>query len=396
MSIETTQDLRKFGFSEDHQAVYDMIWRYAREEIHPLLERMDREDWFPEEKLRSLHEVGLLGVTIPEKYGGMGMDLITQCVAAEAMAYWNHCFAISWLGSENVCAHNIVRNASEEIKQRFLPKLCSGEAIGALGCTEPGAGSDIIGSMRTTAVRDGDDYILNGRKMFITNGSVADMILTYARTDPDAGPRGISAFIIEKGMPGFGVAQKLDKMGWRGSPTVELVFDDCRVPAANLVGQENAGIGVLMSGLNIERVLMCFFSLGIAQRALDLSVDYARQRKQFGKAIGEFQLVQGLLADMYTDVETMRAFAYQMAKEVADLEIGGGGRGEIHKRSAAVTLNNGRALNRVLDNGVQIHGGMGFLRESEINKLYRGGKVLEIAPGSTQIRQIIIGQELMK
>ncbi len=396
MSIETTQDLRKFGFSEDHQSVYDMIWRYAREELYPLLERMDQEDWFPEEKLRSLHEVGLLGITIPEQYGGMGMDLITQCVAAEAMAYWNHCFAISWLGSENVCAHNIVRNASEEIKQRFLPRLCSGEAIGALGCTEPGAGSDIIGSMRTTAVRNGDEYILNGRKMFITNGSVADMILTYARTDPEAGARGISAILVEKGMPGFSVAQKLDKMGWRGSPTVELVFDDCRVPAANIVGEENAGIGVIMSGLNIERVLMCFFSLGIAQRALDLSVDYARQRKQFGKAIGEFQLIQGLLADMYTDVETMRAFAYQMGKEVADLEIGGGGRGEIHKRSAAVTLNNGRALNRVLDNGVQIHGGMGFMRESEINKLYRGGKVLEIAPGSTQIRQIIIGQELTK
>jgi isovaleryl-CoA dehydrogenase len=396
VSIETTQDLRKFGFSEDHQSVYDMIWRYAREELYPLLERMDQEDWFPEEKLRSLHEVGLLGITIPEQYGGMGMDLITQCVAAEAMAYWNHCFAISWLGSENVCAHNIVRNASEEIKQRFLPRLCSGEAIGALGCTEPGAGSDIIGSMRTTAVRNGDEYILNGRKMFITNGSVADMILTYARTDPEAGARGISAILVEKGMPGFSVAQKLDKMGWRGSPTVELVFDDCRVPAANIVGEENAGIGVIMSGLNIERVLMCFFSLGIAQRALDLSVDYARQRKQFGKAIGEFQLIQGLLADMYTDVETMRAFAYQMGKEVADLEIGGGGRGEIHKRSAAVTLNNGRALNRVLDNGVQIHGGMGFMRESEINKLYRGGKVLEIAPGSTQIRQIIIGQELTK
>ena len=324
------------------------------------------------------------------------MDLLTQCVAAEAMAYWNHTFAISWLGSENVCAHNLVRNASEEIKQRFLPKICSGEAIGALGCTEPGAGSDIIGSMSTTAARDGDDYLLNGRKLFITNGSVADMILTYARTDPEAGARGITAFIVEKGMPGFSVAQKLDKMGWRGSPTAELVFDDCRVPAANVVGEQNAGIGVVMSGLNIERVLMCFFCLGVAQRALDLAVDYAGQRKQFGQAIGEFQLVQGLLADMYTDVETMRAFAYQMAREVNDLEIGGGGRGSVHKRTAAVTLNNGRALKRVLDKAVQVHGGMGFMRETEVNILYRGGKVHEIAPGSTQIRQVIIGQELMK
>lgn len=396
MSIETTQNPAKFGFTEDHQAVYDMIWRYSKEELHPLLDRMDAEDWFPEEKLRSLHEVGLLGVTIPEVYGGMGMDLLTQCVAAEAMAYWNHCFTISWLASENVCAHNIVRNASEELKQKFLPKLCTGEALGALGCTEPGAGSDIIGSMSTTAVRDGDDFLINGRKMFITNGNVADIVLVYARTNPEAGAKGITAFLVEKGAPGFGVAQKLDKMGWRGSPTAELVFDDCRVPAGNIVGVENSGIGVIMSGLNIERVLMCFFSLGVAQRALDLSVDYARQRKQFGKAISEFQLVQALLADMYTDLETMRAFAYQMAKEVADLEVGGGGRGEIHKRTAAVTLNNGRALKRVLDNGVQVHGGMGFMRESEINQLYRGGKVHEIAPGSTQIRQLIIGGELVK
>ena len=396
MTQATTQDFVKFGFTEDHQAVYDMVWRYSMEELHPLLEKMDLEDWFPEEKLRSLNEIGLLGVTIPEAYGGQGLDLVSQCAAAEAMAYWNHPFAISWLGSENVCAHNIVRNASEEIKQKYLPRLCDGSAVGALGCTEPGAGSDIFGSMKSTAIRDGDRYIINGRKMFITNGTIADMVLVYALTDPDRGAKGVSAFVVEKNFSGYGVAQKLDKMGWRGSPTAELVFDDMEVPAENLVGQENGGIAVVMSGLNIERVLMCFFSLGIAQRALDLAVDYARHRKQFGRPIGEFQLVQALLADMYTDIETMRSFSYQMVKEIAGLEIGGGGRGEIHKRSAAVTLHNGRALNRVLDNGVQVFGGMGFMRESEINQLYRGGKVLEIAPGSTQIRQVIIGEELLR
>lgn len=392
----TTQDFTRYGFTEDHQAVYDMVWRFSMEELHPLLGRMDREDWFPEERLRSLHEVGLLGVTIPEAYGGQGLDLVSQCVAAEAMAYWNHCFAISWLGSENVCAHNIVRNASETIKNKYLPRLCDGSAIGALGCTEPGAGSDIFGSMKSVAARNGDQYLINGRKMYITNGSIADIVLIYALTDPERGAKGVSAFVVEKDFPGFSVAQKLDKMGWRGSPTAELVFDDLEVPAANLVGDENGGVAVVMSGLNIERVLMCFFSLGVAQRALDLSVDYARQRKQFGRPIGDFQLVQALLADMYTDIETMRAFSYQMAKEIAGLETGGGGRGEVHKRSAAVTLHNGRALNRVLDHGVQVHGGMGFMQESEINQLYRGGKVLEIAPGSTQIRQLIIGGDLLK
>ena len=392
----SAQLLTRFGFTDDHQAVYDLVWRFSMEELHPLLERMDREDWFPEEKLRSLHQIGLLGLTIPEQYGVQGLDLISQCVAAEAMAYWNHCFATSWLGSENVCAHNIARNASEQIRQKYLPRLCNGSAIGALGCTEPGAGSDIFGSMKTTAIRDGDHYLVNGRKLYITNGSVADMVLLYALTDPNSGARGVSAFVVEKTFKGFKVAQKLDKMGWRGSPTAELVFDDMAVPAENLVGEVNGGVAVVMSGLDIERVLMCFFALGMAQRALDLSVDYARQRKQFGRPIGDFQLVKALLADMYTDIETMRAFSYQMAKEISNLEIGGGGRGEIHQRSAAVTLHVGRALNRVLDNGVQVHGGMGYMRESEINQLYRGGKVLEIAPGSTQIRQVIIGDELLR
>jgi len=396
MSGMTQPNLIQYGFTEEHQQIYDMVYRYSREELHPLCARMDREDWFPEEKFRSLHEVGLMGTSIDPQYGGQGLGYLDQCFIAEAMSYWNPTFGAGWLGTDSICAHNIVRNASESVKDRFLPGFCDGTVIGALGMTEPGAGSDALGSMATTAVRDGDNYVINGRKMFITMGSVAQLILLYAKTDPDKGAHGVSAFAFETSTPGFQVAQKLDKMGWRGIPTVELVFDDCVVPAENLVGPENGGVGVLMSGLNMERVLMCFHMIGVAQRALDISVEYATQRKQFGKAISEFQLVQGLLADMYTDVQSMRALSYQMAKEVHDLKVGGGGRGEIHMRSSACMLHAGRALMKVVDNGVQVHGGTGYILESEINQLYRVGKLMEIGAGTNQIRQIIIAQELLK
>ncbi|MFK8030157.1 MAG: acyl-CoA dehydrogenase family protein [Gammaproteobacteria bacterium] len=392
----TQPNLENYGFTEEHQPKYDMVYRYSREELHPLSPRMDAEDWFPEEKFRSLHEVGLLGTSVPEEYGGQGLGYLEQCFITEAMTYWNPTFGAGWLGTENVCAHNIVRNASDELKQKFLPGFCDGSIIGALGLTEAGAGSDALGSMATTAVRKGDKFILNGRKMFITMGPVAEVILLYAKTDKSKGPRGVSAFAFETSTPGFKVAQKLDKMGWRGIPTAELVFDDCEVPEDNLVGPENGGIGVVMSGLNMERVMMCFHMLGVAQRALDISIDYAMQRKQFGKAIAEFQLVQGLIADMYTDLQSMRALSYQLAKEVHDLEVGGGGRGEVHIRTSAAMLHAGRALMRIVDNGVQVHGGNGYILESEINQLYRIGKLMEIGAGTNQIRQVIIAQELLK
>ena len=392
----TQPDLQKYGFTEEQQQVYDMVYRYARDELHPLCERMDREDWFPEEQFRGLSEVGLLGTSIPEEYGGQGLGFLEQCFIAEAMSYWNPTFGAGWLGTDSICAHNIVRNASEELKKELLPGFCDGSVIGALGMTEPGAGSDALGSMATTAVRDGEHYVINGRKMFITMGPVAQVILLYAKTDPGKGPRGVSAFAFDTATEGFKVAQKLPKMGWRGIPTAELVFDDCRVPADRLVGPENGGVGVLMSGLNMERVMMCFHMIGVAQRALDISLDYAQQRKQFGKPIAEFQLVQGLLADMYTDIQSMRALSYQLAKEVHDLDIGGGGRGEIHMRSSAAMLHAGRALMRIVDNGVQVHGGTGYILESEINQLYRIGKLMEIGAGTNQIRQVIIAEELLK
>ena len=388
--------LSSYGFADEYQQVFDTVYRFSREELHPLNDRMDRDDWFPEERFRSLAEIGLLGLTVPEKFGGQGLDFLAQCVAAEAMAYWSHSFCAAWLSSENICVHNIVRNGNTEQKRNYLSRFCDGSAIGAMGMTEPGAGSDALGSMKSAAVRQGDKFILNGRKMFISNAPVADIAVVYARTDPEQGHHGISAFIVERDFPGFSSAQKLDKMGWRGSPTGELIFADCEVPEENLMGGENRGVAVMMSGLNVERLVLGFYNLGVAQRALDISIEYARSREQFGRPIGNFQLVQAMLADMYTDVETMRCFTYQTARQLFAEDKEGFSQGELQKRCAAVFLHTGRACMRVLDNGVQVHGGMGFMRETEINQLYRCGKLLEIGGGTVQIRQLIIGGELVK
>ena len=389
-------DLIKYGFSFEDQQVYDMVYKYSRDERYPLSNKMDKDDWFPEQAFRNMADVGLLGITVPEQYGGPGLSLYAQAFACEAMSVWNHTMAGNYLASDNLCVNNILRNANEHLKQKYLPRLCDGSAIGALGLTEPGAGSDALGSMATTAKRKGDFYLLNGRKMFITNGPVADVLLVYAKTAPEKGAHGISAFIVEKGFPGFSVAQKLVKMGWRGSETGELVFDNCKVPAENLVGEENNGVEIVMSGLDIERVVLCSHAIGISQRALEITIDYAKQRQQFKKPIAAFQMVQSMLADMYTDLELMRCLTYQLLKEIKDLEQGGGGRGEIHMRSAAAALHAGRACMRILDSGVQIHGGMGFMWESEINRLYRTGKILEIGAGTNEVRKLIIAGELLK
>ncbi|HCU90234.1 MAG TPA: acyl-CoA dehydrogenase [Gammaproteobacteria bacterium] len=394
--VITIPDLQKYNFAPDYQAIFDLAFRYARDELHKLSERMDNEDWFPESEYRAMHEQGILGATVAQEYGGPGLDVLAQCLICEALSYWNHSVAASYLASDNLCINNLTHNANALQKQQYFPQFCSGAAIGALGMTEPGAGSDALGSMTTVAHRDGDNFVLNGRKLFITNGPIADVLLVYAKTAPDLGNKGISAFLVERSFDGFHVAQKLDKMGWRGSPTGELVFDDCLVPAGNLLGEENAGAGIMMSGLDIERAIAAFYCLGMTQRALDLSIEYANTRKQFGQTIGNFQMVQAILADMYTDVETMRALTYQLGREVLHLMPGEGGRGEIHKRSAAAVLHAGRASMRVLDNAVQLHGGMGFMRESEVNRLYRSGKVMEIGAGTNQVRQMIIAGELLK
>lgn len=265
---------------------------------------MDHEEWWPQDAFPRIGDNGFFGATIPEDYGGAGLDLLAAGLVLQGFARWNHAMALSWVAHDNLCANNIYRNGNEQQRRKYLPDLCTGRAIGALGLTEPGAGSDALGSMRTTARRDGDHYVLNGGKIFITNGPVADVVLVYAKTDRDKGAHGISAFIVEKSFPGYKIAQKLTKMGYRGSQTAELVFEDCRVPVANRVGPENAGVSIVMSGLDLERAMIAPLCLGVAERALELSVDYAQTRRQFGKPIGSFQMVQSMLAEMY--VRTFR------------------------------------------------------------------------------------------
>jgi isovaleryl-CoA dehydrogenase len=250
--------------------------------------------------------------------------------------------------------------------------------------------------MSTTARRDGDFYVLNGRKLFITNGPVADTLLVYAKTDTSLGPRGISAFIVERGMPGFGVAQKLDKMGFRGSPTAELLFDDCRVPVANRLGEESDGLAIVMGGLDLERAIVAMINVGMAERALQLAIDHACTRKQFGNRIGDFQLIQGKLAEMYVGVETAKSFCYRVLAQADALEKGGGGRGEIHKLTAAAILYAAESCTKVCSDAVQIFGGMGYMRETEVNRLYRASKLLEIGAGTTEIRKLIIARELLE
>ncbi len=384
-----------FALTWEQQEILDHANRFAREKLHPLQERMDLEEWWPDEMLGECAKYGYLGLTAPEKWGGSDMNLFDSMLVAQAFAKWNPAFALSWGAHENLCLNNILRNASEEQCERYLPGLCNGNLTGALGLTEPGAGSDALGGMSTTAVRDGDRYVLNGRKMYITNGSIADVVLAYAKTSPADGAKGISAFIVESSSPGFAVAQKLTKMGMRGSPTAELVFEDCVVPAANLVLEENAGVSVVMSGLDIERAMVGPMCVGMAERALELSVEYARERKQFGQPIGSFQMIQAKLADMYTLLESMRALSFVTIARCNDLERGGGGRGDIHKLTAATALHSARSCMQILDETVQIHGGYGFMAETEVNRLYRAGKLLEIGAGTNEVRQIIIAEELL-
>ncbi|MEL3889955.1 acyl-CoA dehydrogenase family protein [Ferrovibrio sp. MS7] len=386
----------QFALTPDQTAVLDAADRYAKAELHPLSERMDNEEWWPSDAFAKLGKAGYFGITVDPEYGGVGADLMTSGLILQAFSRWNHALALSWVAHENLCLNNIYRNANDAQRRKYLPGLCDGSLTGALGLTEPGAGSDALGSMRTTARREGDHYLLNGGKIYITNGPVADVLLVYAKTNPSAGAHGISAFIVEKDYPGFRVAQKLVKMGFRGSQTAELVFDDCRVPAENLVGGENRGVGVVMSGLDLERAMIAPICLGICERALEISIDYSRTRKQFGKAIAEFQMVQSRVAEMYVMVETMRSFTYRVLLEANELEVGGGGRGSIHALTAASVMYAADTMNRVLDHAVQIHGGSGYIWEAEINRLFRATKLLEIGAGTTEVRKLIIAGEILK
>jgi len=384
------------GLSEQEQHILDHADAYAQKALYPLAQRMDKEEWWPPQAFADMGTHGYLGITAPDMYGGAGLDLLCSGLVLQAFARWNHALALSWVAHENLCLHNLLRNANADQKHKVIPGLVQGTLVGALGLTEPGAGSDALGAMRTTAQADGDAYILNGTKLFITNGPVADVLLVYAKTDPQRGTQGISAFLVEKGMPGFKVAQKLEKMGFRGSPTGELVFDQCRVPRTHLVGEEGRGVKVLMSGLDLERAMIAPLCLGIAERALQLSLDYARTRQQFGQPIAAFQLIQGKLAQMFVWVASMRVFTYQTLRAVSHASHDDGGRGEIHQLTAAVVMHAADTLHQVLDEAVQIHGGNGYIWESEINRLYRAIKLLEIGAGTTEVRKLIISSELLR
>ena len=386
----------QFSLTDAQRAIHDTAFRYAEAELHPLFARMDDDDWYPETLMEQLGRDGYCGLTAPEALGGAGMDLISAGLVGEAFGYWNTNAAFIWGPSENLCLNNILRNGTEDQIARYVPDLCAGRRVGALGLTEPGAGSDALGSMALRAVRDGDDYVLTGRKMFISNGPVADVILTYAKTAPERGAKGISAFIVETDTPGFSVAQTLTKMGWRGCPTGELVFEGVRVPARNLLGAENAGVAIVMSGLDIERAFLGLPYIGAAQRCLDLSLDYAATRQQFGRPIGSFQMIQSMLAEMYTMIESARLFAYQALSACDAMARGEGGRGAIHKLCAASVLHGAEMIAAVTDKAVQIHGGSGFVWETEVNRHYRNARIASLGGGTTEVRKLIIAEELFR
>ena len=385
-----------YSLTSEQRQIVDHVDRVSREVLHPLQARMDAEDWWPDDLFKQMGELGLLGITAPEEMGGSGQNEFTQALVSEVISKWNPAVGLSHEAHDNLCLNNLLRNGSEEQVKKYVPGLCSGDLVGALGLTEPGAGSDALGSMATTARRDGDDYIINGSKIYITNGPIADVVLLYAKTDKSKGAKGISAFIIETDNPGFKVAQKLDKMGFRGSPTGELVFDECRVPASAMVGAENSGVSVVMSGLDLERAMVTSVCVGMAERALELGLEYAKIREQFGKPIASFQMVQSKLAEIYTEVETARAFSYRALAACVGLPKGAGGRGEIHKLTAAACLYAGEAFNKAVTEACHIHGGSGYMQDTEINRLFRANKLLEIGAGTSEVRKIIIAEELLR
>ncbi len=381
-----------FELTDAQRIIRDTVRDFAKKEIDPIADEIDRDDRWPAELWPKLGALGVLGITIPPAYGGAGADLLSGVLVIEELGKVSASVALSYGAHTNLCANNIAINASEAQKQHYLPGLCDGLQVGALALTEPEAGSDAVG-IRTTARREGDVYVLNGRKTFITNGSEADTLVLYAKTTPDAGSRGMTAFIVERGFEGFGVGQKFDKVGHRGSPTAELLLDDCQVPAGNVIGEVDGGVKVMMQGLAVERVFLAGESLGIGEAALEASVDYARERRQFGERIGDFQLIQAKLADMYTQVEAARWLLYRTAVRADEAAHGSGER--VNKEAAAAILFAAEMSTRVADAAVQIHGGYGYMNESRVSRYLRDAKLLEIGAGTSEVRRLLIGRELV-
>jgi isovaleryl-CoA dehydrogenase len=373
--------------TEDERALRDAARRFVRKEIQPVADRMDREDYFPRDVFRRLGEQGFLGPTVPTSYGGLGLSYLSQALILEEIARVSPALALSVGAHSNLFADNVGRNGSEAQRQSFLPSVVRGDSVGALALTEPNAGSDAV-SLRTRAERQGDHYVLNGSKQFITNGPVADSLLVYAKTAPDRGAHGISAFLLRRDTPGFSVARSLDKMGMRGSPTGELAFQDCHVPADQLVGVENEGVRVMMSGLNVERAVLSAIPVGIMAECLERSLAYAREREQFGQKIGRFQLIQEKLANMYTELEASRQLLYAALEQVT-----------VDPRrmglSAAALTYSSEASTRAALEAIQIHGGYGYMRDLPLERLARDAKLLEIGAGTSEIRRLLLARELL-
>ncbi len=376
-----------FELSEEHEMVRSTVKKFARGDLASVAERMDRDDYFPEDMFRKLGGLGMLGITVPTEYEGAGLDYISQTVCLEELARVSPAFALSVGAHSNLCLDNLYRNGSREQREAYVPRLATGKLIGCLGLTEPESGSDSL-AMRTAAKRSGDAYILSGSKTFITNAPVADICLVYAKTRPDLKTKGISAFVVEASYSGFRKGKKFDKMGMRGSPTGEIYFDDCSVPAINLVGRENGGVSIVMSGLNVERATLAGISLGIQAEVLELAARYAMKRKQFGTPISEFEMIQEKIATMWVDLEASRLLIYRA------LDMLQKGRGRNREAAAAIMYAAAASTRSALD-AIQIMGGNGYMREFNVERLMRDAKLLEIGAGTTEIRKLIIAREVL-
>ncbi|BAT60835.1 acyl-CoA dehydrogenase [Variibacter gotjawalensis] len=377
-----------FSLGENADMLRDTVTRFSQDQIAPRAEEIDRTNQFPRDLWPKLGELGLLGLTVEEEYGGSGLGYLEHCVAMEEISRASASVGLSYGAHSNLCVNQLRRNGTEDQKRKYLPKLISGEHVGALAMSEPGAGSDVV-SMRTRAEKKGDRYVITGNKMWITNGPIAETLVVYAKTDPSAGPRGITAFIIEKGMKGFSTAQKLDKLGMRGSDTCELVFEDCEVPEENVVGGVGRGVNVLMSGLDYERAVLAAGPLGIMQACIDVVMPYVHERKQFGQPIGSFQLVQGKLADMYVTMNACKAYVYAVAKACD--------RGETTREDAAgAILYAGEKATQCALDAIQLLGGNGYINDYPTGRLLRDAKLYEIGAGTSEIRRMLIGRELFE
>lgn len=376
-----------FDLGEDVNAIREMVHRFAQDRIKPIAAEVDQKNAFPNELWKEFGDLGLLGVTTPEEYGGSDMSYLAHVVAVEEIARASASVSLSYGAHSNLCVNQIRRNATDAQKAKFLPKLCSGEHIGALAMSEAGAGSDVVG-MKLRAEKRNGYYVLNGTKFWITNGPDADTLVVYAKTDPEAGPKGITTFIIEKGMKGFSTSEHFDKLGMRGSNTAELIFEDVEVPFENVLGEEGKGVAVLMSGLDYERVVLSGIGTGIMAACLDEIMPYMKERKQFGRPIGEFQLMQAKIADMYTAMNSARAYVYEVAKACD--------RGEVTRQDAAAcVLYASEEAMKQAHQAVQAMGGAGFMNETPVSRLFRDAKLMEIGAGTSEIRRMLIGRELM-